>query len=234
MADVEQHFRANHGTGLVVAIRDRVVVGGSAALNDSAAPVLELARNHWDELNRFPLPVAHGLGQQLASKGLHVFKLADKITYISVARPKWLDLAANPVSDALSGMLTFVSEHEKTPRAEQWSGLVELRPAEMEDRESAVARDLSWLIHEGYIVDFARKGLWVVPRPKNRQPDSKPKPVPVPVPVPAVAADQPSVVEAAPAPAPESTPATQSEDSAPTPAVEPTVDPAEKPTTAPE
>ncbi len=198
MADVEQHFRANHGSGLVVAIRDRVVAGGSAALNDSAPPVLELARDQWDELNRFPLPVAHGLGQQLASKGLHVFKLADKITYISVARPKWLDLASNPVSDALSGMLTYLSEHEKTPRPEQWAGLVELRPAEMADRESAVARDLSWLIHEGYVVDFARKGLWVVPRPKNRQPDAQPKSAPAAKPAP----EQPPMTAAAPEPTP--------------------------------
>lgn len=231
MADVEQHFRANHGTGLIVAIRDRVAVAGSAALNDSAPPVLELARNQWDELNRFPLPVAHGLGQQLASKGLHVFKPADKITYISIARPKWLDLATNPVSDALSGMLTYLAEHEKTPRPEQWAGLVDLRPTELADRDSAVARDLSWLIHEGYIVDFARKGLWVVPRPKNRQPESKPKSAPV---TPAAAAvpaalDQPPIAASSPEPQPAATPALTVE--APAPAPEPTVVEAPPPAT---
>ncbi|MGC1479711.1 MAG: hypothetical protein WA771_04355 [Chthoniobacterales bacterium] len=189
MMDVEAHFRANHGAKAVVAIRDRVVTSGSAALNDSAPAVLELSRGKWDELDRFPLPMAHGLGQQLASKGLQVFKLGDKITYVGVARPRWLDLDANPVSETLKGILTYLSEHGKTPRAEQWAGLVGLLPAEMPDRESAVARDLSWLLHEGYVVDFARKGLWAVERPKssgrdqaaapkNRAGKAKAKPIP--------------------------------------------------------
>ncbi len=172
MEDLEVHFRANHLKQAVIAIRDRVVVGGSAALNDSAPLVLGLTRGLWSELDRFPLPIAHGLGQHLGSKGLQIFKLNDKVTYVGVARPRPLDLAATPMSEGLSGIYNYVAEHPGQSRAEQREGLVALRPEDQEDRESAVARDLSWLIHEGYVIDFPKKGLAVVPRAPGRKPEA--------------------------------------------------------------
>ncbi len=176
MADVEAHFRANHLKQAVIAIRDRVLVSGSAALNDSAPLVLGLTRGVWGELDRFPLPIAHGLGQQLGSKGLQIFKLNDKVTYVGVARPRPLDLAVTPMSEGLSGIYNYVAEHPGQSRVEQRAGLIALRPEDQADRESAVARDLSWLIHEGYVVDFAKKGLAVLPRSPGRKPEvAKPK-----------------------------------------------------------
>lgn len=176
MADVEAHFRANHLKQSVIAIRDKVVVSGPAALNDSAPLVLGLTRGLWGELDRFPLPMAHGLGQQLASKGLQIFKLNDKVTYAGVARPRFLDLAQTPMSAGLSGIYNYLVEHPGQARAEQWAGLIKLRPEDQEDRESAVARDLSWLIHEGYVVDFAKKGMSVLPRATGqKKPSPRPK-----------------------------------------------------------
>jgi len=174
MAEVEAHFRAHHAAGSVIKIRERVVVPGSAALNDSAPAVLNLTRGIWGELDRFPLPLAHTLGQQLAGRGLQIFKAHENITFVGVARPKYLDRTTSPVSEALGAMLDYIESHSKTPRAEQWKALVALRPAPEADaedhRETAVAADLSWLLHEGHVIDFARGNIEAARKPKPPTP----------------------------------------------------------------
>jgi hypothetical protein len=174
LAEVEAHFREHHVSGAVIKIRERVIVPGSAALNDSAPSVLNLTRSLWGELDRFPLPLAHILGQQLAGRGLQIFKAHDNITFVGVARPKYLDRTASPVSEALSAMLDYIEAHQKTPRAEQWKALVALRPAPEADaedhRDAAVAADLSWLLHEGHVIDFARGNLEAARKPKAPTP----------------------------------------------------------------
>ncbi|HEY8902296.1 MAG TPA: hypothetical protein VIM48_01230, partial [Chthoniobacterales bacterium] len=174
LAEVEAHFRQHHVAGTVIKIRERVIVPGSAALNDSAPAVLNLTRGIWSELDRFPLPLAHILGQQLAGRGLQIFKAHDNITFVGVARPKYLDRTSSPVSEALGAMLDYIEAHPKTPRAEQWKALVALRPAPEADaedhRETAVAADLSWLLHEGHVIDFARGNLEAARKPKAPTP----------------------------------------------------------------
>jgi hypothetical protein len=170
LAEVERHFRENHAANAVVRIRDRVVVPGPAALNESAASVLRFTRGAWEELDKFPLPLAHILGQQLAAKGVQIFKTHDNITYVGVARPRHLDVVATPVSDALRIMLEYIEAHRSVPRAEQWRALVESRPVPENGsetlRETAVAADLFWLLREGHVIDYAKRGLEAARRPK--------------------------------------------------------------------
>ncbi len=166
LAEVERHFREHHASRAVVKIRDRVMVPGSAALNDSAGAVLEVTRGLWEELDRFPLPLAHNLGQQLTGKGLQIFKNRENITFVGVARPRHLDVTATPISEGLSGILEYLASHAATPRAEQIKALVAARSTEAQP-EAAVAKDLSWLLHEGHVIDYARRGLEVAARPKS-------------------------------------------------------------------
>jgi len=129
-------------------------------------------------LTRFPLPLAHSLGERLASKGLQIFKAHENITCVGVARPRYLDRQATPVSDRLSAMLTYLEEHPKTPRNEQWQALLELFPlteAGPEAREAAVAADLFWLLHQGHVVDYAGKGLEAA-RKQHQRPAPKSSP----------------------------------------------------------
>lgn len=174
LADVERHFRQHHAAQVIVQAGDLIEVPGPAILHSSTPGALTLARRTVDELRRFPLPLAHTLGQALVARGLHIFKAHENVTYVSIARPRYLDRATTPVSDALSGILTYLEEHPKTPAAERRKALAAQRPLpEGEngeaERDAAVARDLSWLLHEGYVVDYARRGLEVVRRPKSRQ-----------------------------------------------------------------
>jgi len=188
LAEVERHFRQHHAAGIVIKIRDRVVVPGPAGMNDSAPAVLAFTRGAWEELSRFPLPLAHTLGQQLTGKGLQIFKTADNITCAGVARPRYLDRQANPVSEALGGILDYLEGHASTPRAEQWKALLAMRPpaegADEAERESALARDLSWLLHEGHVIDFAKRGLEAARKPKARTAE-RPTPAQAPTEAPA-------------------------------------------------
>ncbi len=165
MADVEAHFRANHSSSLVVKIRERVIAPGPAALNSSAPAVLALTRTYWAELDRFPLPLAHSLSKQLAATGLQIFKARDNITFISIARPRTLNTSENPVSDSLQIMLDYIASHPFQPRPEQWKALLALRPlpegGSEADRDHAVAADLSWLLHAGHVIDYAKRGLTI-------------------------------------------------------------------------
>jgi hypothetical protein len=185
-AEMEQHFREHHAKRVVSQIRERVVVPGSAALNDSTPAVLRLTRALWDELSRFPLPLAHILGQQLAAKGLHLFKAHENVTYAGVARPHYLDRQATPVAEGVSAILDYVEAHPAVSRAEQWKALVTLRPVPEggteEQRDASLAADLSWLLHEGHIIDFAQRGLEAARKPKPPQQPAAKKSSPRPEP----------------------------------------------------
>lgn len=167
---VECHFRSHHAAALISALPDLATVPGSVAVHHSATAVRQLAQNAVLDLRRFPLPLAHVVGQELSAKGLQIFKAHENITYVSVARPRYLDRQGTPVAEGLGGILDYLESHPATPRAEQWKALVALRisPAEEAAREAAVAGDLSWLIHQGHVIDYARRGLEAVrkPRPK--------------------------------------------------------------------
>jgi hypothetical protein len=194
LAEVERHFREHHAAKVVVRIRERVVAPGPAALNESSPGVLAVTRGAWEELNSFPLPLAHNLGQQLTSKGLQIFKTRENITYVGVARPHHLDITATPVSDALRGMLEYIEAHPAVPRAEQWRALVAMRPLAPDQTESqlesAVASDLFWLLREGHVIDYAKRGLEAARKPKP--PAAKP---PKKQPAPQKAVAEPKVAE---------------------------------------
>ncbi|MEO6054380.1 MAG: hypothetical protein ABIP97_10230 [Chthoniobacterales bacterium] len=167
LAAVEAHFRKHHASTAIVPVTDRILVPGPAAMNDSAPAALLLTRGNCDELIRFPLPLAHILGEQLAAKGLQVFKTHDNITCVGVARPRYLDRQATPVSDRLEAILGYLEAHASTPRTEQWKALTELYPLPNEGpdtREAAMATDLLWLLHEGHVIDYAGRGLEVTHR----------------------------------------------------------------------
>lgn len=169
-AETERHFLEHHAVKCVSRIVERALVPGSVALVDCAAAIVHFVRDSVDELRHFPLPLAHTLGQQLKSKGLHIFKAHQNVTYVSVAQPRYLDRKAMPVAEGVNAILEYLETHASTPRAEQWKELVALRSTPVgatdAERESALAADLLWLLREGHVIDFARRGLEVAPRPK--------------------------------------------------------------------
>ncbi len=184
LAEAERHFRATYLPACIIKIESKCRVSGTAAAVLSAEPVRNFIREEYEKISRFPLPLAHSLGQSLSSQGLQIFKAHENITYVSVARPHYLDRVANPISANLAELLNFVESNEKLSRHDQWKGLLEMRgapsdgsdPERLKAAESSVAADLTWLLHEGFVVDFAGKGL-ELPRPnkKTSSPDEEKK-----------------------------------------------------------
>lgn len=170
MAEVEQHFRQNHASKSVVSIRDRALVPGLVAVNGSCPAARALVRNALDGIKRFPLPLAHILARQLTSRGLQIFKAHENVTYVSVARPRYLDRKATPVADGVGAILEYLEAHASVPRAEQWKSILGLRPVPEggteSERDKAVAADLLWLLHEGHVIDYAGRSLQLARRPK--------------------------------------------------------------------
>jgi hypothetical protein len=158
---------------------ENFTVPGSSAVNDSAPTVIEFTRRELDNLLRFPLPVAHLLGQEFNKSGLQIFKAHENITYVSVARPRPLDRVANPVSSSLSAILDYLESHPAEPRAKQWQALLaQVTLPEDSDpaaRETALLRDFYWLLHQGHVVDYATKGLEIPRRQTTPKPSAPPK-----------------------------------------------------------
>lgn len=175
---VERHFRSNYASSVITAVGDRAEVPGPAAVQYSDMAVRQLAQKAVGELRRFPLPLAHVVGQELSSKGLQIFKAHENITYVSLARPRYLDRQGTPVAEGLAGILDYLESHASVPRPEQWKALVALRSSIDDEaaREAAVIGDLSWLIHQGHVVDYARRGLEVVRKPRQKPVQSEAPP----------------------------------------------------------
>jgi hypothetical protein len=224
LADVESHFREHHLAKAITRIRERIVVPGPAALNESAPSVLRLTRGMWEQLSRFPLPLAHRLAQLLSSRGVQIFKSRDNITYAGVARPHFLDRSATPIAEGLAAILAYLEANPKTPRGEQWKALLALRPVPAEGadtRETSLAADLLWLLHQGHVVDFAKRNLEVAHKPKPPTPKAAKKTAPAAKPAAEIAQPPaPAPDEATPEPAAE-IPAEQSLEAIPEVSAEP-------------
>jgi len=174
-AEVEEHFLKNLADVEIIDPGNEFIVPGSAAINDSAPAVIEFTRRDLDNLIRFPLPVAHVLGQEFQKAGLQIFKAHENITYVSVARPRPIDRVANPVSPSLSAILDYLEAHPGEPRAKQWQALLAQvalpEDADPAARETSLLRDFYWLLHQGHVVDYATKGLEI---PRRPQPSERP------------------------------------------------------------
>lgn len=171
--EVESHFLKTHAATAVVAAGDQFTVPGSAAVNDSAPSILLFVRRELDNLIRFPLPLAHVIGQELGSRGLQIFKGGENVTFISVARPRPLDRQATPVSETLAAILDYLESHPGVSRAEQWKSLLALPQLGPEGdpsaREQTLLKELFWLLHQGHVIDYASKGLEIARKSPARE-----------------------------------------------------------------
>lgn len=156
-AELEAHFRKNFSEIEIVEIGEAVTIPGAVATATSTAPVVNLVRGACEDLIRFPLPLAHVIGEDLHRRGLQVFKSPQKILHACVARPKPLDAGDDQLSDNLKRILQTLAAHPNARRIEQWKAL----SAGLEDEASrtALASDLGWLIGQGHVVDYAGRGF---------------------------------------------------------------------------
>lgn len=156
-ATLRRDFQERHGAEAVVAAGEDVTLPGAIAIGTCAPEVSALVRQEWDKCRRFPIAMAHACGKVLSAAGLHLFKAHDNITYVGVSRPHGLDRQSFPVSDSLARLLTLVEERPGISRAELRAAW-ESQPDEASGL-TTFAADLTWLLHQGHLIDFAGRGL---------------------------------------------------------------------------
>jgi hypothetical protein len=183
MEEVEKHFRATHKDSIIKPVETYTVAGlPSRSLRSSG--LQRLIRAEWEHQKRFPLPVATKLSQQFTQHGLQFFKVNKTVTHVSVARPQFLDIESNPVSDGIKRIVEYINANAKCTRKKLIEALAptpkqtiipvvptpaapvvvegEAAPApakpaapEPTAEQTAVMVDLHWLIHQGAVLEFA-------------------------------------------------------------------------------
>ena len=127
LEEATTHFYEHHAAAEIEPAGREIVTGGHAALHGSTPLIRELLLRQLQELDRFPLPLAHGVGRELASRGLQIFKAQKKIVHVSVARPKYLDRETTPIGEGFRVILDYLEAHPKQQRDKQWAALLALR-----------------------------------------------------------------------------------------------------------
>ena len=181
LEEVEKHFRATHKDGVIKAA-DTLTIAGVPSRALRCGGLQRLIRAEWEQQKHFPLPIATKLSQQFAHHGLQFFKVNKTVTHVSVARPTFLDIDSNPVSDGIKRIIEFINGNAKCTRKKLIEALaptpkaitapVAAAPASVADGEAvaapvkpaapeatpeqtAVMVDLHWLIHQGAVLEFA-------------------------------------------------------------------------------
>lgn len=182
LEEVEKHFRATHKDGVIKAVETLTIAGGPSRTL-KAQGLQRLIRQEWEQQKHFPLPIATKLSQQFAHYGLQFFKVNKTVTHVSVARPTYLDIETNPVSDGIRRIVEFINATPKCTRKKLLEALApapksvippaaeipaapvaegETAPAqtptpaaETSPEQTAVLVDLHWLIHQGAVLEFA-------------------------------------------------------------------------------
>ena len=115
LEEVEKHFRATHKDSIIKAV-DTLTVAGLPSRSLRCSGLQRLIRQEWEHQKFFPLPIATKLSQQFAHHGLQFFKVNKIVTHVSVARPTFLDIESNPVSDGIKRIVEFINATPKCTR----------------------------------------------------------------------------------------------------------------------
>lgn len=193
MEGVEQHFRQVHLPNIIRPVTSHMV-RSTEARDMLPPPLRRLARREFDLQQRFPLKLVTRLSEDFAHRGLHFFKVNKTVLHVAVARPRYLDLETNPVTDGVKRILQTIEKIPHCTRrkllealgvqlpggAEAAAGAGSAPPA-TEGAPSpelqAIVTDLHWLIHEGHVIEFANGHLEAAKKPA-------PRPIPPPRPQP--------------------------------------------------
>ena len=115
LEEVEKHFRATHKDAIIKPV-ETYTIAGAPSRNLRSSGLQRLIRDEWDRQRNFPLPIATKLSQQFASHGLQFFKVNKTVTHVSVARPQYLDIESNPVSDGIRRIVEYINANPKCTR----------------------------------------------------------------------------------------------------------------------
>jgi hypothetical protein len=227
MEAVEKHFRETHLPNVIKQVESQTMTGPAARLVRSPG-LQRLLRFAWEDQRHFPLKLATALSQQFATRGLQFFKGNRSVTFVSVARPHFLDMEATPVSEGVRRIVDFINATTKCSRKKLIEALVPSPPPPLPaaapkapaenapasaptppaepapaPEMTALTGDLHWLVHQGHVIEFANGILETAKKPLPKPPKPQPKPPPkAPDAVPAAAVLEDVAADAASAAGP--------------------------------
>lgn len=159
LEEAQKHFKKTYASAIIQKVTEGVVLSQAAAWQHSSSVIRKMIEGEIELLKQFPLSFSQEVGQALAMQGLQLFKAHGNVVYVSIARPRSFSQGERNLSDSLKDLVNLIKEQAGSSRAEQWKILVASRSAEAETKESeaSLIKDLSWLLHEGYIINYASK-----------------------------------------------------------------------------
>ena len=167
-ADAESHFRTTHLPSLVKSAHSLEAAGHAATVaidRDIAFQVRDLIERE----RRVPVGMVNALRPYFSEAGLHLFKWKRKILYASAIRPQ-RHPGEQTFGEGISRILTIVAENPGIRRPDlALKALGNLAPDDPRGGplREALAGDLHYLVHIGYIVEFQNGTLELPPAKKE-------------------------------------------------------------------
>lgn len=128
MTAIEEHFLQHHAAAQIRLEPTAKVPGDPKTVRVDAAlaPLLNYAK---DEELRFPLRLAQSLSRSLTESGLRFHKSANKTVFVSIARPRHLNLEEIMVSDSIKKIIELIRGKKSIRRQELLAQLAPLPSA---------------------------------------------------------------------------------------------------------
>ena len=165
--EVEAHFREHHLAGTIAEVETHSFPGDAAKAMRDPRTLAEFLRDQWHRQKHFPMQVSTHLSKIFSSLGLQFFKKDKKVTHVAVAKPNYLDVESEPVSEGVKKVITFIESTAECTRRkilESHGGLKHVEPKEGEEpppmpeqteEQKQLIADLHWLIHQGHVLEFS-------------------------------------------------------------------------------
>ena len=186
--EVEAHFREQHLNDAVEEVEVCEISGENAKTMANPRTLAEFLKDQWHKQKHFPMQLSTHLSKQFSRMGLQFFKKDKKVTHVSVARPNFLDVETEPVSEGVKKIMQFIDGTEECTRRqilEHLGGMEHLEHKESEETAPApeqteeqkqLTSDLHWLIHQGHVLEFSNGIIETAKKPKKKpEPSSEPK-----------------------------------------------------------
>ena len=186
--EVEAHFREQHLKDAVEEVEVCEVSGENAKTMANPRTLAEFLKDQWRKQKHFPMELSTHLSKQFSRMGLQFFKKDKKVTHVSVARPNFLDVETEPVSEGVKKIMQFIDGTEECTRRqilEHLGGMEHVGPKEGEEpapapeqteEQKQLTSDLHWLIHQGHVLEFSNGIIETAKKPKKKpEPSAEPK-----------------------------------------------------------
>jgi hypothetical protein len=182
--EVDKHFRESHLADVVEEMDSLTVSGESARTMSDPKMLAEFIKDQWHRQKHFPMQLSTHLSKIFSGMGLQFFKKDKKVTHVSVARPNFLDVELEPVSEGVKRITQFIDSVSNCTRRQILEQLGGLEPVGQSDEEEPPAMpvqteeqkqiisDLHWLIHQGHVLEFSNGIIETAKRPRKKAEES--------------------------------------------------------------